>query len=86
MNNLEECRKKIDEIDSQILNLLADRNNISKEIGNFKKQNKFEVIDKKREQEIFSRLKVMGEEDGLDKEFVQNIFKLIIRHSREVQG
>ena len=49
-------KKRIDEIDNKILNLLEERNSISNKIGQCKKCINKEVEDKDREYEILIRL------------------------------
>ena len=48
--DLSELRKKLDETDYKILESLASRFNIVKEIGKLKKEQSIKVQDKKREE------------------------------------
>lgn len=56
-DKLEIYRKEIDSIDKKIMKLLERRFNIVKEIGIYKKENKIEIEDKKREKEIYIKIK-----------------------------
>ncbi len=52
MNNLEIQRKKIDEIDNQLLPLFLERMECSKAVADYKKANNLPVYDQLREKEI----------------------------------
>lgn len=56
-SSLGEIRKRIDDIDNQILLLLKDRLNLAKKIGQIKNENNKSKWDPKRERQIFERLK-----------------------------
>ena len=75
-------RRKIDEIDNKIMNLVEQRLNNARKIGEYKKKNKISIIDKKREKEILqSRIK----NSKLSKDFTKKLFLTIILESRKVQ-
>lgn len=52
---IEEYRKKIDEIDEQLIKLLEERLDISVKIGEYKKKNNLDVLDKKREELVIEK-------------------------------
>ena len=82
---IEELRKEIDSIDNSIIQLLSKRKGIVKKIAGIKKQENTPVIDKEREQEIIHRLKKLAEENGLDENFIESIYEIIINNSRNEQ-
>ncbi len=53
---LKQYRKQIDEIDSQLWQLLEQRFTISDAIGKYKKANKLDVLDNEREQQILKQI------------------------------
>jgi chorismate mutase len=75
-------RKKINNIDSKILNLLKERFENSKKIGRIKKKKGMKVLDKKREKEI---VKGLIEKSNLNKKFIKKIYSIIFRESRRLQ-
>ena len=85
MKNLKIYRKQIDKINKEILKLLAKRLSIVKKVGDYKKKEKIGVIDKKREQEIFDKLKKQAEKYNLSKDYIDEVFTIILRNSRMVQ-
>lgn len=79
-------RKKIDQIDQRLLELLEERFSISKKIHDYKKKNNLPIQDKEREKQVIKertgRFKELGCDDG---QFVQELFELIMKKAREVQ-
>ena len=83
---LSSLRKKIDHVDLQLLELLAQRLNISREIAEYKRQNNLPIQDRKRELEVITERIEKFKQLGFDDEiFVTKLFELIMRKSREVQ-
>ena len=83
---LSSLRKKIDNVDLQLLELLAQRLKISREIAEYKRQNNLPIQDRKRELEVITKRIEKFKQLGFDDEiFVTKLFELIMRKSREVQ-
>lgn len=83
--NISVLRKQIDEIDEQLLTILAKRNRISMEIGTYKKENNMPVLQTGRYNEILEKRAHMGEAMNLDREFVFAIMKAIHEESVRIQ-
>lgn len=83
--NLEIVRKKIDELDHQLIKLLADRMKLSQEIGSIKAKNQLTIMQFDRWRElVIDRLK-SGNELGLDRDFLLQILQNIHQLSIQVQ-
>jgi chorismate mutase-like protein len=82
---IQNFRKKFDNLDTQILNLLNKRNQLSKEIGEYKNKNNLSVQDKKREKQILATIQEKAEKNNLDKKYIKQIFKAVLRSSRKIQ-
>lgn len=82
---MQKLRDEIDEVDGKIIELLSDRKNTAGEIGKLKKKLGKEIIDEDREKKLIYRLKKNALEKGLDEEYIESLFKLIIVKSREEQ-
>jgi len=74
---LDDLRMHIDDIDSQLIQLLSDRMNVSKAIGNYKKENNITILQTRRYNEVLRDRNKRAEEKGLDTEFVNRIFESI---------
>ncbi len=77
MKSITILREEIDKVDSEILDLIRKRAEISVAVGEAKKLSKAPVLDKNREKEILKKLKTPYE---------VRIFKKIIIESRKLQG
>ena len=75
--NLAELRRQIDGIDEQLLELLAKRMRISREIGIYKKEHNMPILQSPRYSEILEKRSNMGEQMELNTDFVKNILKNI---------
>ena len=81
---LNEYRKEIDSIDTEIKELFLKRMYISKKIGDFKKLNKLEVLDLNREKEIIEK-NSSDIDDKKMKEYYIEFYKKIIDISKKHQ-
>ncbi len=85
MNSLEQNREIIDRIDSDILKLLAKRKMFVAEIAEVKKAQFVPVFQPKREKDIIERIKAESKVLGIDQEFAENIYRLILEQSKKEQ-
>lgn len=84
IEDLGECRERIDELDRQILGLLNQRTTIVEDIGRIKQALQMAVYEPKREDQVFAN--VLEYNDGpLSSEAVRRIFERIIDEMRTVQ-
>ena len=83
--DLPEIRKNINEVDSEIIKLLAKRRKLSKEVIRAKEVSDKPIRDQKREQDLLNRLIAFGKENGLDAHFVTKVFYEIIDDSVRIQ-
>lgn len=82
MKNLDESRKNLDEIDSQIVHLLEKRMEISKEIGILKLNNNLKTEDSGREDQVIKNL-----ENKIAPEFktsIKPIYGEIFKESKKI--
>ncbi|MFA6754189.1 MAG: chorismate mutase, partial [Candidatus Paceibacterota bacterium] len=83
-------RKEIDKCDRELINILSLRFKIGKRIGEYKRKNKMNREDKKREKEILLIRKKWGNKKGLDSFFIErffnNIFKEIKKNHKKIFG
>lgn len=70
-------RTQIDEIDTQILNLLKNRMQIADEIGLLKKAKNVSVLQPERWQEVLVKMRREGKENKLGEAFITSLFKAI---------
>ncbi len=83
---MEKQRKKINSIDADIIKLLAERRDLSKEIINLKNEKLSSIRDKPREKELLTKIVGLGKKSGLDSYFVTKVFNEIIGDSVKLQN
>lgn len=75
--NLNELRTQIDECDNNIIEILAKRMRICREIGTFKKEHAMTILQTGRYNEILEKRGAQGELCGMSADFVRTIFEAI---------
>jgi chorismate mutase len=79
--DIQQLRKQIDELDNQIMDVLAKRMRICREIGEYKKAHNMTVLQANRYNEILAKRGVQGSLCGLGAEFVAQVFESIHEES-----
>ncbi|MDR0233014.1 MAG: bifunctional 3-deoxy-7-phosphoheptulonate synthase/chorismate mutase type II [Dysgonamonadaceae bacterium] len=79
--NLTELRHQIDEIDNQMLEVLAMRMRVSQEIGQYKKEHNMPVLQTVRYDEILLKRIAMAQSMGMDADFMKKILEAIHEES-----
>lgn len=82
---LEELRSNIDDIDSRLLSLLEERMQVSRRIGNLKKDHNISIVQADRWGAVMENLRSDAEKIGLDKSLVEEIFSIIHEYSVKAQ-
>ena len=78
---IKQLRRQLDEIDDKMVELLARRMRISREIGRYKREHNMTVFQAGRYREILEKYGVKGSLCGLDPHFVSSIFESIHQES-----
>ena len=81
ISSLEDFRDRIDELDTKLISLLAERMEISRSIGEYKKQNGVTILQNSRWNEIVEQRTKQGSEKQLTIDFVKKIFESIHQES-----
>ncbi|MEF3303049.1 bifunctional 3-deoxy-7-phosphoheptulonate synthase/chorismate mutase [Paenibacillus sp. GYB003] len=83
-NRLEQLRGKIDELNDKLLELLTERAEVGRQIGQIKRSQGLPLHDPAREEEMLARLAARGE-GLLSASAIRRLFKEIFRATLEVQ-
>ena len=81
---LEALRRSIDDLDSRILELVAQRVRVVLAVGQFKRERKIAVYDPERERKMLDRLCGQAQHP-LDADTVRRIFERLIDESRRIE-
>ena len=79
--SIQQLRKQIDELDNQLMELLAKRMGVCREIGKYKKEHNMTVLQTSRYNEILEKRGVQGALTGMAPEFVAKVFESIHEES-----
>ena len=79
--NLSELRRQIDECDNDLMEILAKRMRVCREIGTFKKEHNMTILQTGRYNEILDKRGAQGSLCGMDAEFVKQVFEAIHEES-----
>jgi len=81
---LDALRRAIDEIDQQLLELIAARVRVVLAVGDYKRRNDLAVYDPERERSLIERL-CTSAPAPLDAETVRRIFERLVDESRRIE-
>ncbi len=86
--NLEDLRKKIDEVDARIIELIGERIRVAEDIGKGKKEQNKLVEDKEREYRVLENVKSIARDKNIEisQEDIENIYRRIIEACKNIQG
>lgn len=81
---LEDCRKKIDAIDAEIIKLLIERGEFARKIGQIKIKAGLPILDAERENEVLQKA-AKRSESSIKSESLVNVYRQILQESRRIQ-
>lgn len=85
MEKISLLRKRIDEIDEQILRFLKERIDICENIGTIKREHELPIKDAERENEQYIRITELASKLELDPQEVRDVYREIIAMSIRAQ-
>jgi chorismate mutase len=85
LEDIKQLRKRIDEVDEQILQSLSKRTEICKSIGLVKKKHGISIQDLPRESDVYVHIKEKAADLGLDPAQVEAIYRQIVNMCISIQ-
>jgi len=79
---LEGLRVQIDSIDQQLVDLLAQRLRVVQQVAEVKQQHDLPTFHPAREENLISARRAQATGAGLDPDYVEDLFRTVLRHSR----
>ncbi|HLA44625.1 MAG TPA: chorismate mutase [Aggregatilineales bacterium] len=79
MPALEELRAKIDSVDAQIIELLAERAGYVHQVAELKNTDE-EVVAEERQQEVYRTRRAWARQHELDPDFIENLYRFMIEY------
>ena len=85
-DNIDQLRAKIDILDENLLYTLGARMKVSRQIGEYKKNNNIAILQTSRWDKVLAKVVAKGEEYGLSEKFLTDVFNAIHEASVEIQN
>ena len=85
MSSLDDLRRRINELDRQILELVGKRQETSREVARAKRATGQATRDYNREREVLLAAREAGKQYGISPQVAENILRLLIRSSLTTQ-
>ena len=79
---LDPLRRQIDAIDEQVVKLLTDRRQVVEKIADLKHELNLPMFHPAREEDLISTRRAQAAAAGLDPDYVEDLFRTVLRHSR----
>ncbi len=81
LESLSGLRQQIDEIDEEVLNLLADRMKLAQQIGDYKRRNNIAILQPSRWKDLLEEAQKRGSSRNLSPEFVTALLQAVHQES-----
>ena len=83
--SLEDLRRKIDEVDTEIVGLIGERIRIAEEIGREKKKQNRQIEDRERENRVLESVSKIAQKEKISQEDVVGIYRQIIAAAKRTE-
>ena len=77
--NLEQLRAEIDRSNKEIVFAIAKRFQLTRKVGELKRQNNLQSKDKSRELKVIENVRLLAKESGIDEDMIENIFSIVMK-------
>ncbi|MDN3653932.1 bifunctional chorismate mutase/prephenate dehydrogenase [Thalassotalea ponticola] len=78
---LGQCRQQIDNIDQQLLELIAQRRQVTKRVGELKSRVGVPIFAPEREQQLLTKLKASAQQYQVSEQLIEDVFRRIMQDS-----
>lgn len=85
-NSLEQLRDQIDEVDSQLVDLLAQRSKLTRKVGDYKTKVGLPIYVPSREAELLNKRREQAEQKGVPPALVEDVLRRLMRESYQTQS
>jgi len=82
---LEGYRRQIDKLDVELVDVLARRFAVVRNVGALKAGTDISVVQPERAQAVIDRAAALAQEKGLDGDFVRKLYEAMIDHAHELE-
>jgi chorismate mutase len=76
--DLDDIRRRIDDVDQRLVALLAERGRLVEEVVHYKRHHHMPVVDRQREDRMLERIADLASQEGVDPRVAQQVLRTII--------
>lgn len=84
--SIEELRKKIDEVDTGIVRLIAERIRLASRTGRIKRKQGRQIEDRQREEKILEHIRDLARVEGVSRADMEGIYRQIFVATKNIQS
>lgn len=84
--DLNHLREQIDELDSQLVAILAQRSALTRKVGEFKSKTGLPIYVPSREAQLLDSRKAQAKEVGLSESLIEDVLRRVMRESYQTQN
>jgi chorismate mutase-like protein len=85
MSNLDGLRKQIDDIDAAIIELLAQRMEVCRDVATLKSQTNTAVIQPQRVREVLTSRRQWAIDNDVDPDFAEQLFRILLSETHRIE-
>jgi len=85
LSSLDDLRKQIDDIDSAIVELLAQRMEVCREVADLKSQTQTAIIQPQRVREVLTTRRQWAIDNDVDPDFVEQLFRILLSETHRIE-
>ncbi|MFZ9109746.1 MAG: chorismate mutase, partial [Ilumatobacteraceae bacterium] len=85
MSNLDDLRKQIDDIDAAIIELLAQRMEVCREVATLKSQSNTAIIQPQRVREVLTTRRQWAINNDVDPDFAEQLFRILLSETHRIE-
>ena len=86
MTELSSLRTKFDQVDTQLWDIITQRVNTAREIGEWKRANGEQVLQPERYQQVLNQCLELGKQQGLSETLIREVMEALHKESVRVQS
>ena len=86
MKDLQSLRTEIDQLDEQLWEIISQRAELVRQIGEWKRQHGEQVIQPERWQQVLQHCQVLAERHGLSEALVREVMEALHKESIKVES
>jgi chorismate mutase len=86
MKELSSLRAEIDQLDEQLWEIIAQRVDVAREIGEWKRAHGEQVVQPERWQQVIEHCLAQGKQYGLSEELIREVMEAIHKESVRIES